>query len=87
MIFLPRNLGRQGQLQPHISSITFKGISLGNEVAERDCLGRFFIRHLKGEKGTGAEMGPAIVSGIVTGDTPIIYWPITCNNPRTHCES
>ena len=62
-------------------------MSPGNEVVERDCLGHFFIRHLKVEKGTGAEMGPAIVSGIVTGDAPIIYWPITCNNPRSHCES
>ena len=29
---------------------------------------RFFYRH---EKGTGAEMCPAIVSGIVTGDAPV----------------
>ena len=70
MIFLLRNLGRKGQLQTHISSIIFKGISPGNEVVERDCLGRFFIRHLRIEKGTGAEMGPAIVSGIVTEDAP-----------------
>ena len=29
------------------------------------------FRHFKGEKGTGTEMCPAIVSGIVTGDAPI----------------
>ena len=31
---------------------------------------------LQYEKGTGAEMFPAIVSGIVTGDAPISYWTI-----------
>ena len=63
MIFLLRSLGRKGQLQPHISSIIFKGMSPGNEVVERDCLGRFFIRHLKVEKGTGAEMCPQLFLG------------------------
>ena len=28
------------------------------------------------EKGTGAKMLPAIVSGIVTGDAPVSYWSI-----------
>ena len=28
------------------------------------------------EKGTGAEMGPAFVSGIVTSDVSVSYWPI-----------
>ena len=28
------------------------------------------------ERGTGAEICPAIVSGIVTGDAAISYWPI-----------
>ena len=36
----------------------------------------FFIRYLRNENGTGAEMGPAIVSGIVTWDPLISYWPI-----------
>ena len=31
------------------------------------------FRHFKDEKGTGAEMCPAIVSGIVIGDAPISY--------------
>ena len=31
----------------------------------------FSIRHLRNEKGTGDEICPAIVSGIVTGDAPI----------------
>ena len=26
------------------------------------------------EKGIGAEMCPAIVSGIITGDTPVSFW-------------
>ena len=33
-------------------------------------------RHLRNKKGTGAEMRPAIVSGIVTEDASISYWPI-----------
>ena len=32
------------------------------------------IRHFRNKKGTGAEMRPASVSGIVTGDTPVSYW-------------
>ena len=46
--------------------------------------------HLINEKGTGAEMCPAIVSGIVTGNTKVSYWsvfvPASSNNPRSLCE-
>ena len=46
--------------------------------------------HLINEKGTGAEMCPAIVSGIVTGNTKVSYWsvfvPVSSNNPRSLCE-
>ena len=31
------------------------------------------IHHFRNEKGTGAEMSPAIVSGIVTGDVSVSY--------------
>ena len=34
------------------------------------------IGHFRNEKGTGAEMRPAIVSGSVTGDAPVSYWPV-----------
>ena len=34
------------------------------------------IRHVSIEKGTGAEMRPVIVSGIVTNDAPVSYWSI-----------
>ena len=34
------------------------------------------IRHFRNAKRTGAEMCPAIVSGIVTGDAPVSYWPV-----------
>ena len=34
------------------------------------------IAHFRNEKGTGAYMRPAIVSGSVTGDTPVSYWPV-----------
>ena len=33
-------------------------------------------RHLRKNKGTGAEMCPTIVSGMVTGDAPVCYWLI-----------
>ena len=34
------------------------------------------FRHLKKGRGTGAEMHPAIASGIVTEDVLVSYWPI-----------
>ena len=34
------------------------------------------IRHFRDDNGTGAEMSPAIVSEIVTGDLPVSNWPI-----------
>ena len=34
------------------------------------------ILHVRNEKGTGADICPTIVSGIVTGDPPVSYWPI-----------
>ena len=36
----------------------------------------FAIRHLSNEMATGAEMRPAVVSGIVTGEAQVSYWPI-----------
>ena len=49
------------------------------------------IRHFINKKGTGAEVRPAIVSGIVTGDAPVSYWciflPVPSNNPRSLCKS
>ena len=49
------------------------------------------IRHFRNEKGTGAEMRPAIASGIVTGHAPVSYWPILLslpsNSPRRLCEN
>ena len=32
-------------------------------------------RHFRDEKGTGAEIRPAIVSGNVNGDAMVNYWP------------
>ena len=34
------------------------------------------IRHYRNNKGTGAKMLPAIVSGIITGHEPVSYWLI-----------
>ena len=48
-------------------------------------------RHFRNEEGThGAEMCPAIISGMGTGDAPVSYWPIITvpnNSPRSFCES
>ena len=47
------------------------------------------INHSRNEKGTGAEMRPAMVCGIVTGDAPVSYWPILSLgiSSRSLCES
>ena len=49
------------------------------------------IRYFRNDKETGAKMRPAIVSGIVTGDAPVSYWPIFFpvpgNGPRSLHES
>lgn len=52
----------------------------------------FAIRRFRNaEKGTGAEMRPVIVSGIVSGDTPVSYWlilsPVPSNSLVSLCES
>ena len=48
------------------------------------------IHHFRNEKGTGAEMRPAIVSGIVIGDALVSYWLVfftfPSNSPRLLCE-
>ena len=45
----------------------------------------------RSNKGTGVEMCPAVVSGIVPRDTLVSYWPIvflvTSNSPRRLWES
>ena len=47
--------------------------------------------HFSSQKGTGTEMRPAIVSGIVIGFVPVSYWPmfspVLCIRPRSLCES
>ena len=44
------------------------------------------IIHLFGnKKRTGAEMCPAVVSGIITGDVPVSYWSVTV--PSDHFRS
>ena len=49
------------------------------------------ICFIRNEKGTGAEMYPAILSGIVSGSASVSYWPvfssISSNSPRSRCES
>ena len=33
-------------------------------------------RHFRNEEETGAEMCPATISGMVSEDAPVSYWPI-----------
>ena len=45
----------------------------------------YLIGHFRNERATGAEMRPAIVSGIVTRNAPVRYWlifsPVPSNSP------
>ena len=36
----------------------------------------YSMRNFRNEKGTGAEICPAVISGIVTGDASVSYWPM-----------
>ena len=52
----------------------------------------FAIRRVRNaEQGTGAEMRPIIVFGIVTGDASVSYWlilsPVSSNSFVSLCES
>ena len=40
------------------------------------CTFPFLKYHLRHDKETGADLRPAVVSGIITGDAPVNYWPI-----------
>ena len=59
------------------------------------CWGLFLCqsntKHFRNDKGTDAEMFPAIVSGMVTGDALVSYWSIFSlvlfDSPRSLCES
>ena len=41
------------------------------------------VHFFRNEKGTGTEIRPAIVSGIITKDVPVSYWPIFLLSPVT----
>ena len=55
------------------------------------CTSRFLKCHLRHDKETGADLRSAVVSGIITGDAPVNYWPIfsavLCKGPTILCES
>ena len=55
------------------------------------CTCPFLNCHLRHDKETGADLCAAIVSGIVTGDAPVNYWPIfspiLSKNLTSLCES
>ena len=39
------------------------------------------VTTLETRRQLGAEMRPAIVSGMVTGDAPVSYWPVLSPDP------
>ena len=63
-------------------------LSLFSYAVNRDALSATL--ETRGER-HGAEMCPAIASGMVTGDAPVSYWPILSfvpsNSPRRLCKS
>ena len=44
------------------------------------------IRHLRNEEGTGADMRPAIISGIVTMDAPADFCPSLVTVPEVFAK-
>ena len=55
---------------------------VGGWGEETDNISRLeIVCHWRNKKGTGAEMRPAVVSGIVTGHAPVSYWPISFRCP------
>lgn len=46
-----------------------KKLQLNGHVTDK------LLPHFGNEKGTGAKMRPAVLSGIVPGDVPLSYWP------------
>ena len=48
---------------------------------------RFSSKHLRSEKGTGAEMRRAIIYGMVTGDAPVNHWPTFLTVPSDSLRS
>ena len=68
--------------------ITLFRLSLFSYAVNRDALSATL--ETRGER-HGAEMCPAIASGIVTGEALVSYWPILSlvpgNSPRRLCKS
>ena len=57
-----------------------KKLQLNGHVTDK------LLLHFGNEKGTGAKMRPAFLSGIVPGDVPLSYWPFF-SSPRSPCKS
>ena len=78
----------QGQI---IVNLSFHQLCIDTQVDKTTFKRNSSIPHFRNEKGTGAVMCRAIVSGIVTGDMLDSYWPIFFpfhgNSPRSLCES
>ena len=50
---------------------------------ERELIPEKLVHHFRNEKGTGAEIRPAMFSGIITKDVLVSYWPIFLLSPVT----
>ena len=60
-------------------------LNLKGQKKTNELILHFNIYLFRNEKETGVEMEPAIVSGIVTGDTSVSYWPIF-SRPQKHSQ-
>ena len=76
------NLEKNAYYNITVSAATNRGYGPASEplseATEQDSkyLCRLSMRHLRNEKRAGAEMCPAIDSGIVAGEAQVSYWPI-----------
>ena len=70
----------QGLRQPPFEQLGPGRFSPSSRRGER-------MRHFRNDKGTGAEMPPANVSGIVTRDSLVSYWPDFPMSPVTVPEA
>ena len=73
--------GEGGTLIPLRQTILFCFFFMGREehwclYAKPETSFTSSIRHFRNEKATGAEIHPAVVSGIVSRDVPVSHWAV-----------
>ena len=61
---------------PGIPQVSTEKTYNEQKYQERELIPEKLVHHFRNEKGTGAEIRPAMFSGIITEDVPVIYWLI-----------